>query len=324
MQPKKEGFSDIKSIYGIDYFMSKDFIFLLLHLINYPDVFPQDFSGERLTKLRFEKMSWKNCVQFLIALQQETHLKIVVTGNKKLLTKINISQHAVKDLERIISTYLNKFRASELKPLSENAYSFEKQKDYFIDAIQKKLDSGFTETLVFSDSEIEVGYNLFESLLVLEQQKYLTIENIYNCQDKDVEDYYKIRVRINKRKFRMPSQEKKPFIPYCVEEKGTGYLKFHKNGKKIRISRNTSNPYKLLHFLIDPFGAARTIDAIYKILTKRKNEATDEYLGLNRKITTIRNTIKELQKVPGFSEHLKIRIDSQGKHVRLCQKNQIE
>ena len=324
MQPKKGDFSDIQSIYGIDCFMSKDFIFLLLHLINYPDVFPQDFSGERLTKLRFEKMSWKNCIQFLIALQQETHLKMVVTGNKQLLTKINVSRQAAKDLERVINTYLNKFSASELKPLSENAYSFEKQKEYFIDAIQKKLDSGFTETFVFSDSEVETGYNLFEGLLVLEQQKYLTIENIYNCQDRDAKDYYKIRVCINKRKFRMTSQEKKPINPYCVEEKGTGYLKFHKNGKKIKISRITSNPYKLLHFLIDPFGAARTIDATYKILTKRKQETTDEYLGLNRKITTIGNTIKELQKVPGFSEHLKIRIDSQSKHVRLCQKDQIE
>lgn len=208
MQPKQEDFSDIQSIYGIDYFMSKDFIFLLLHLINYPDIFPQDFSGERLAKLRFEKLSQKNCIQFLIALQQETHLKMVVTGNKKLLTNISIPQKAVKELERIINTYLNKFSASKLKPLSENAYNFERQKDYFIDAIQKKLDSGFNETLVFSDSEIEIGYNIFEGLLVLEQKKYLAIENIYNCQDRNAKDYYKIRVRINKRKFRMFSQEK--------------------------------------------------------------------------------------------------------------------
>ncbi len=324
MQPKQRAFSDIKSIYDLDQFMPKDFIFLLLHLINYPDTFSQDFSGERIPKLRFEIIKPKTFVDFLFLLKHETGIEIIISGKNKLLTRIDVAEKSVRNIETILDAYLKKFSANKLKPISEDYYSFEKQKDYFIDLIQQKLDSGFTETLVFSDSEVEIGYNLFESFLVLEQQKYFTIENIYNCQDKDAKDYYKIRVCISKRKFRTPSREKKPLTPYCIEEKGIGYLKFHKNGKKIGISRITSNPYKLLRFLIDPFGTARTIDATYKILTKRKNETTDEYLGLNRKITAIRNTIKELQKVPGFSEHLKIKIDSQSKHVRICQKDQIE
>lgn len=79
-----------------------------------------------------------------------------------------------------------------------------------------------------------------------------------------------------------------------------GYLKFHKNGKKIKISRISSNPYKLLRLLIEPFGIAKTIDGAYGILSKRKHTMRDRYLEPNRKITAIKYTIKNYKKYPAL------------------------
>lgn len=318
MQPKQRDFFDVKSIYDLDQSMPKDFIFLLLHLINYPDTSSQIFAGERIPKLKFERIKTKNFADFLFLLEQEVGLKITIAGEKKLLTQIDVSDQAVKNIESIIDAYLKKFTKNKLRPISEGCYSFEKQMDYFLAAIQKKLDAGFTETLIFTDSEVESGYNFFECLLILEQQKYLTIENIYNCQDKNVTEYYKIKVTINKRKFQIPVKEKVFPNPYCIEEKGVGYLKYNKNSKKIKISRATSRPYKLLRCLTEPFGVAKPINLVYEALVNKKDATINNpYLALNIKIRKIEFTIKELQRIPEYSKNLKIHIDKERKIVWL-------
>lgn len=299
--------------------MPIDFLFLLLRLINYPDVFSQVVTAERLSKLRFKTMRWDNYIQFLRALESDMKIEVVASDKGGPLGKINISEQAIQNIEAAIDAYLMKFSKDKLKPIGEDCYSFEKQKDYFLARIQKKLDDGFTETLVFSDSDVETGYSLFECLLILEQQKYFVIENIYNCQDKNATEYYKIRVAINRRRFQTPpAKPKVPSIPTCTEENGVGYLKFGKYGRKIKISRSTSNPYKLLHCLIEPFRVAKTIDTVCRTLASKDDHASiDPYLALNVMIRKIEYTIKELQKIPEYSKNLKIHIDKERKTVWL-------
>lgn len=322
MESKQKDSSDPTSIYGLNCFIPDDFIFLLLRLINYPDLFPHTITNESLNKIRFKKYDEENHNKFLINLKAETGIEIIMSGNATI-REIIISETSIENIKAVIDIYLQKFRTNKLEPIREEFYRFDKQKEYFLNAIQNKIDLGFTDTLIFSDSEIEKGYSFFESFLVLEKDKYLTIKNIRNYQDKEAKDYYQIQIKIKERKFKMPAKSVL-FNPDCIGEKGVGYLKYHKNSKKIRISKVTSKPYRLLHCLSNPFGIAKKIDVVYEILTKKEHRPTDEYLDLNKKITAIRNTVKELQKIPEFRERLKIIIDIQNKHVRLCRKDENE
>lgn len=320
MQIKQSNHSDPTSIYGIDRVMPIDFIFLLLRLINYPDTEPYPFitTATRFNQLRFKTLTHEKCREFLLLLRDETGLGVVLSKDLTV-AKIETTKQSAGNILFVINNYLNKFIKSKLRSIDGEYFKFEKQKDYFLDAIQKKIDSGIANTLSLYDSEMETGYNLFESLLILESQKYFKIENIYNCQNQTAKNYYKVEISINKRRFRVPLEKLKvPALPICTEEKGIGYLKFGTNGRKTKISRITSRPYKLLRCLTEPFGVAKPINLVYEALVNKKDATINNpYLALNIKIRKIEFTIKELQRIPEYSKNLKIHIDKERKIVWL-------
>lgn len=88
--------------------------------------------------------------------------------------------------------------------------------------------------------------------------------------------------------------------PYCTVENGWGYLKFGKFGKKKKIGKSKSRPFRLLQCLLEPLGTARMVDAVFEAIRLPKDKDDSRLSGWStertRKIEIIKNTIKELQK----------------------------
>lgn len=87
--------------------------------------------------------------------------------------------------------------------------------------------------------------------------------------------------------------------PYCVVEKGWGYLKFGKFGKKNKVGSSGSRPFRLLQCLITPI-ASRTVEAVFEAIRLPKDQNDSRLSEWNtarrRRIDIIKNTVKELQK----------------------------
>ncbi len=88
-------------------------------------------------------------------------------------------------------------------------------------------------------------------------------------------------------------------------EKNIGYLKFYKEGPKIKIGNIKSRHYRLLQFLTDPLGTAKTIDSVFESIAlpkdKKDQYLNDDYLDKQNKIKIIKFTMKELQKKKGLT-----------------------
>ena len=177
--------------------ITDDLIFLLLRLINYPAE-PTTVYAEQLIKFRFRYPGWESRKKLLLGLVNETGIEIEIAGSTYII--ILISEKAAKNIQHAIDNYLKKFIAGDLKPMESNYFEFGKQKEYFLNMIREKLATGMNKNLLIADSEIEQGYRFFETLLILEQKKYLKIENIYNCYDPKAKDYYRILISVDKEK----------------------------------------------------------------------------------------------------------------------------
>lgn len=320
MAKKNKGDNDQLSLFNISQHAPDDFLFTLLRLVNYSGESEQKIPFEKIVKARFRNMDLKSLGTLLFLLSEETG----ITWSEHD-TEISVPKQSAVAIWRIIDVYLKKFHNDKLEPIEENRFNFEKQKRYFLETIKRKLDDGMTENLLLVDSEIDHGYNFFESILLLEREKYLKIVNIYNRENPKEIDYYRILISTSKAKIQALDFEVKTGAlkqrPFCVEENGIGYLKLSKNGSKIKISRNTSRPFRLLRYLVEFFGAARKVDEIYRILTGKNTAGADPLLGAGRKITSIEYTKKELQKISGFSDKLTIRIDKERKNVWIERKD---
>lgn len=98
----------------------------------------------------------------------------------------------------------------------------------------------------------------------------------------------------------LTSLEKKQ--PFCLVDKGQGYLKLGKFGKKIKIGSPEARPFGLLNSVLQPFGTAKTIETTFEAIRIKKDvqdsdlSGYDGYKKRNKQLAIIRNTIKELQK----------------------------
>lgn len=89
--------------------------------------------------------------------------------------------------------------------------------------------------------------------------------------------------------------------PYCITDKGLGYIKFGKYAKNIKISKTTSQPFKLLQCLTEPVGIAKSIDTVFEairenLLEKSRTGIYQKSIDRNKKIEMIGYAIKEIQK----------------------------
>jgi len=88
--------------------------------------------------------------------------------------------------------------------------------------------------------------------------------------------------------------------PFCMIKKDRGYLKFGKYGKKVKIGKKDSRPFRLLEYLLETLGVARTVDTVFEVI-KLPNDKNDPLLNewntvMTRKVELIQFAIKELQK----------------------------
>jgi hypothetical protein len=304
-----------ESAYTIDRIMPIDIIFLLCRLINYSGA-PRDIDIENILKLNLNPKSWESYKSILLNLVNETGIELDIVGEACILRMIYVSESSAKNIQRIIDTYLKRFIAGTLMPIEADVFPFEKQKTYFLKMIQTRIDEGATKIFLIHNHQIEKGYRLFESLLILEQQKFISIRNIYNKRI-DEENCYSIAISINKKNFTLPKQETILSQVSCCQEGGQGYIKTHRGGKRIAIGSATAQPYRLVSYLAKPFGVARKIDTVFYSVAKNKNVGGDDYLKSNAQIRRIESINTELQKIPDFREKFKVHIDKQGKKVWL-------
>ena len=101
--------------------------------------------------------------------------------------------------------------------------------------------------------------------------------------------------------------------PLCVTEGKWGFLKFGKHGKKIKIGKSDSKPFKLLQAVLVSFPSARTEDSLFEAIrsTKDKHDSrlTDPLTSRQRKMQLIKYAIKELQKNNKLQGKLKFQFD---------------
>lgn len=106
-----------------------------------------------------------------------------------------------------------------------------------------------------------------------------------------------------------------------VEEKGIGYLKLYKQGKKIKIGNIKTRKFKLLKALSDPLEVAKTINIVFNqiSLPKDKNDSSlaDAYLSIDRQRNLIEYTVKELQKIDDLTGKIKIKYENNKRSVCL-------
>lgn len=118
-------------------------------------------------------------------------------------------------------------------------------------------------------------------------------------------------------------QERKAHNPSTIIEKGIGYFKYYKQGKKIKVGYENSRHFKLLKFLIEPINTAKTIDSVFDVIKipKDRNDSmlnsSNIYQTKERKVNIISYAIKELQKKEGLKGRLKFELDKNQGTYRL-------
>jgi hypothetical protein len=230
-----------------------------------------------------------------------------------------------KKLISIIDYYINQFINDNLDKGDSNYLKFEVQRQKTIKLINEHKEKFGNEFVLRYKPDDSETYLFIHTIVALERLGDIQIEKAWYyddvAPDKQISDF-KIKLIVNKPKISEPNQAN--FSPMVMTEKGVGYFKFYKQGKKIKVGRTDSRTYKLLDcFLIAP-EAAQTIDTVFKKISTKKDGSdtslTNEYLELQRKITIIKNTLKELQKIEGLTGKVKLQFFEDNNSVKLILK----
>ncbi len=112
-------------------------------------------------------------------------------------------------------------------------------------------------------------------------------------------------------------------LPFCIEEKGTGYLKFSKRGEGIKIGRVGSRSHLFLKVMLesDLFGSFYDVNEVMEKIKLKKDEHNPElnryYGNTASKVRIIKNScIKQLQKGKKLKGRLTFEFDNNETHVR--------
>jgi len=294
-----------------DRLMQEDLIFLILALIDYPEKKPGILFPEQLGKFRCKILSWKIYFNFLLLLERDAGIKVKVMENN--FPEIEVTEKAIKIIQEELDNYLKRFRNGELIPIDKDYFEFKKQEKYFLGKIRKKTESGIANTCSFFDSEIEDGYRLFETLLILEDEKYLKIKSIANFQKPESPHFYKISFEIKNKLWKKSGLRKKKFSPECFERGSMGEFRVKKNTRWKRIDHIRSRNYLLLKFLIDQgLGKMATFDKAFKAIDDGTHYEKKGYV--DEKLKAFVNAKKFLQK-GGKIKPLEIKIDKHEKNI---------
>ena len=199
-----------------------------------------------------------------------------------LVPKKEIPELVLKEYlpELLESGILNKFNESNILKLKKIGYNNadEVLNKYYIEHNYKN-----TDCYVFSTTTKEKIDKCLSKITRSE-------EEINGCVVEEISrDTNEIKNKV----------KQKPFV--ITSSKG-GYLKFYKEGKRTFIGGIETRHFRLLQCLLEPLGAAKTVNAVFDSIKLPKDEKDsilsgyDERMIKNRKVTSIINSIKELQK----------------------------
>jgi hypothetical protein len=156
---------------------------------------------------------------------------------------------------------------------------------------------------------------------------------------KTVDSFYKYKESINRRYDKLPKEESGTEKLERTEEQeekverarssetliknGMGHFRFNKRSKWIEVGGESTRHFRLLQFLCDPLGVARTIDSVFETIKLPKDSKDTALLSYDshqvylRKKALITFTKKEIQKIPNLKGRLRFPFNRQQKTYRL-------
>lgn len=220
---------------------------------------------------------------------------------------IKINQELRQKFIGRLKGYLKLFADGKLESSTENYFRIELQRK----SIEEKIDeiSGKTgSTLALRDSDFSGDFRFFESILLLEKEKKLTIKNISSKETCKNSFSYIIHCELKGKCNSRP--------PFYIIKKGMGFLKFSKNGRTIKIGKTDSQHFRLLKLLLKDFERENRIDYVFeKIETKRIKKYPD--LDPDDQMRKLEYVVKELQKNKRLGGRLKITLNKRGRTIRI-------
>jgi len=103
--------------------------------------------------------------------------------------------------------------------------------------------------------------------------------------------------------------------PYCVVDGNYGFLKFNKQDNGTKIGKITSQPFRLLQCLTEPFRIAKTVDTVFEAIRenvkyKSKSGVYTQNIDKAKKVILIKYAIKEVQKIRKLQGKIKFMWDN--------------
>ena len=215
---------------------------------------------------------------------------------------IEINKKFKQEHAKRLKKYLKLFAYEELESPKKNYLRVEFQKEN----IKKKIDEISRKTghsLVLKSSDFNNEHRFFESILLLERERFLIIKNISSEKTEKNSFSYIIHCELKEKCNSRP--------PFYVTKKDMGFLRFSKHEKVIKIGKTDSQHFKLLKLLLKPFGKENGIDSVFEeIETKRIKKYPD--LDIDDRMRKLEYVVKELQKNKRLGGRLKITLDKKG------------
>ncbi|MDO8569999.1 MAG: hypothetical protein Q7R97_00240 [Candidatus Daviesbacteria bacterium] len=269
---------------------------------------------ESATKLEVLSQKFKQLVQILERLiaQKDTEKLVVPTEeNKPLASKINLTDTASR------YAYENKW---DILQAMWDIYESHSRPDSILVPVARLTIKGREVEIIDEIIEGFKGESLFKNWERKDRWYNLEFINHEKLPEvyKAIGEIYKKFVTADKEQNQsneaLDSQtETTKNPPYCVVEKGVGYLKFGKYGNKRKIGGEKTRHFRLLQALLSPLGVAKTVDSVFESIKLSKDQ-TDTRLsnwntGKTRKVELIEFAIKELQKGNKLDSKIRFEFD---------------
>lgn len=212
--------------------------------------------------------------------------------------RITITEEIAKEILKRIRMYTALFKKNNLIRTEINYLDFENHRKLF----ERKVSENFErtgKTAVFSDNEFPDEFLLIYCVLALEEEGDIEIKNVSSKMiGKHV--YYFVSIEMKNRLLKRigKSVVRESLKPsYTVKGKILFFLPDGKEKSAIKIGRENSQKARLLRCLLENFGVARKIDAVYEsIRPKDLDVSTRNYGNEKNPEKVIKQVIKELQR----------------------------
>ncbi len=242
-----------------------------------------------------------------------------------------------KKVSSFLDLYISEFIKDNLEKIDENFLIFEKQATTTLQSFDYNRRNFGNEFIFNHDARKDYifgsspkGHLFIHSIVALEKLGYIKVDKTWVIDDEltptQKENYwYNLKLKVIKPEYKgiekTNSENKSNQSPELVIDGNMGYLKFYKQGQKIKIGKTTSRKYRLLDCLIYPLGVAKTTDGIFDSIKISKDaldtDLTDAYVAHSKKQDIIEFTMKELQKIDGLKGKISLEWQQSGRSASL-------